>query len=61
MQNIDRVLQNWSCGLHRVVFHGDHMRDIRRFCRLAQVRVLCEGIEDLHDLPGLEWEPSVHA
>jgi L-fucose isomerase-like protein len=61
VQNIDRFLENWSCGLHRVVFYGDHMRDIRRFCRFAQVRVLREGIDDLRDVPGLEWEPSVHA
>jgi hypothetical protein len=61
VQNIDRFLENWSCGLHRVVFYGDHTRDIQRFCRFAQVRILREGIDDLRDVPGLEWEPSVHA
>jgi L-fucose isomerase-like protein len=61
VQNIDRFLENWSCGLHRVVFYGDHTRDVRRFCRLAEVRMLREGIDDLRDVPGLEWEPSVHA
>jgi L-fucose isomerase-like protein len=61
VQNIDRFLENWSCGLHRVVFYGDHTRDIGRFCRFVQVRVLHEGIDDLRDVPGLEWQPSVHA
>ena len=61
VQNIDRFLENWSCGLHRVVFYGDHTRDVQRFCRFAQVRILREGIDDLRDVPGLEWEPSVHA
>jgi L-fucose isomerase-like protein len=61
VQNIERFLENWSCGLHRVVFYGDHMRDIRRFSRFAQVRLLHEGIDDLRNVPGLEWEASVHA
>jgi L-fucose isomerase-like protein len=61
VQDIERLLGNWSRGLHRVVFHGDHTRNIRRLCRFAQVRVLREGIDDLRDVPGLEWEPSVHA
>ena len=61
VQNIERFLENWSCGLHRVVFYGDHTRDIRRFCRFTQVRLVREGIDDLRDVPGLEWEASVHA
>lgn len=61
VQNIERFLENWSCGLHRVVFYGDHTRDVARFCRFAQVRMLREGIDDLRDVPGLEWQPSVHA
>jgi len=61
VQNIERFLENWSCGLHRVVFYGDHTRDVTRFCRLTQVRMLREGIDDLRDVPGLEWNASVHA
>jgi len=61
VQNIERFLESWSCGLHRVVFYGDHTRDLRRFCRFAQVRVLHEGIDDLSNVPGLEWVASVHA
>ena len=57
----ERFLENWSCGLHRVVFYGDHTQDIRRFCRFAQVRFLHEGVDDLQKADGLEWEPHVHA
>lgn len=61
VDNIERFLENWSCGLHRVVFYGDHTRDIRRFCRFMNVRLLREGVDDLRNEPGLEWEPFVHA
>ncbi len=59
--NPERFLENWSCGLHRVVFYGDHTQDIRRFCRFAQVRLLVEGVDDLQKVDGLEWQPHVHA
>jgi hypothetical protein len=58
---VDKFLEGWSCGLHRVIFYGDHTRDLRRFCRFKQVRLLREGVDDLHGVPGLEWEPHVHA
>ena len=61
VENIEKFLENWSCGLHRVVFYGDHTRDLRRFCRFKQIRFLREGIDDLQNVPGLEWEPHVHA
>ncbi len=61
VDNIEKFLENWSCGLHRVVFYGDHTRDIRRFCRFKNVRLLREGVDDLQNVPGLEWQPSVHA
>lgn len=61
VQNIERFLSDWSCGLHRVLFYGDHTRDLNRFCRFAGVKVLREGIDDLQNVPGLEWEPHVHA
>lgn len=57
----ERMLENWSCGLHRVVFYGDHTADLRRFCRFAQIRLLREGVDDLRGVPGLEWETNVHA
>jgi len=61
VENIEKFLENWSCGLHRVVFYGDHTRDLRRLCRFKQIRFLREGIDDLQNVPGLEWEPHVHA
>jgi hypothetical protein len=61
VKNAQKFLENWSCGLHRVVFYGDHTADVRRFCRLQQVRLLREGIDDLRDVPGLEWTPTVRA
>jgi hypothetical protein len=61
VQNPERFIENWSCGLHRVVFYGDHTPDIRRFCRFARVRLLHEGVDDLQKVEGLEWETHVHA
>ncbi len=61
VENPERFLENWSCGLHRVIFYGDHTRDIQRFCRFMNLRLLREGIDDLREVPGLEWNPSVHA
>ncbi|HEY5909483.1 MAG TPA: hypothetical protein VJA21_02645 [Verrucomicrobiae bacterium] len=61
VENINRFLHDWSCGLHRVVFYGDHTRDLERFCRFKGIRLLREGVDDLQTVPGLEWEPHVHA
>ncbi|MDH7502976.1 MAG: hypothetical protein QHJ82_09760 [Verrucomicrobiota bacterium] len=61
VENIDKFVENWSCGLHRVVFYGDHTRDLRRFCRFTNIKLLREGVDDLHNVPGLEWESYVHA
>jgi len=61
VQHVERFLENWSCGLHRVVFYGDHTQDIRRFCRFARIRFLHEGVDDLQNVEGLEWQPHVHA
>jgi L-fucose isomerase-like protein len=61
VENIDKFVENWSCGLHRVVFYGDHTRDVRRFCRFMNIKLLREGVDDLHNVPGLEWESYVHA
>jgi hypothetical protein len=61
VEQIDRFLSDWSCGLHRVIFYGDHTRDLARFCRYMKIRLLREGTDDLQNVPGLEWEPHVHA
>jgi hypothetical protein len=57
----EKYLENWSCGLHRVIFYGDHTRQVQRFCRLMKIRFVREGAEDLRDVPGLEWVPRIHA
>ena len=59
--NLDRFLHQWSSGLHRVIFYGDHTRDITRFCRFTQTRLVHEGVDDLRNEGGLEWQPRVHA
>jgi L-fucose isomerase-like protein len=59
--NAQRFLDNWSCGLHRVVFYGDHAADLRRFCRLKDVRLVNEETDDVHRVDGLEWQPQIHA
>ncbi len=61
VENIDNFLYNWSCGLHRVIFYGDHTRDVERYCRLTRIKILREGIDNLHQVEGLEWNPNVHA
>jgi hypothetical protein len=61
VENPEKFLENWSCGLHRVVFYGDHSRDIKSYCRFAGLRLLREGVDDLQHQEGLEWEPHVHA
>jgi len=61
VENPERFLENWSCGLHRVIFYGDHTRDLSRYCRFMKIRLLREGIDDLQNVPGLEWETQVHA
>lgn len=61
VDNIDTMLYNWSSGLHRVIFYGDHTRDVERFCRLMRIKILREGIDNLHQVEGLEWNPHVHA
>ena len=61
VNNPERFLENWSCGLHRVIFYGDHTRDLSRYCRFMKIRMLQEGVDDLKNVPGLEWETQVHA
>lgn len=56
-----KIMEGWSCGLHRVVFYGDHGRDIRRLARLLDFKVVEEGVDNPHEVPGLEWNPWVHA
>ncbi len=61
VDNIDNILYNWSCGLHRVIFYGDYTRDVERYCRLMRIKILREDKDNLHQVEGLEWNPYVHA
>jgi L-fucose isomerase-like protein len=61
VDNIDKFLENWSSGLHRVIFYGDHTRDLQRYCRFAQIRLLQEGTDEVQKVDGLDWDPHVHA
>ncbi len=61
VENIDKFLENWSSGLHRVVFYGDHSRDLNRYCRFARIQLLREGTDDVQKVEGLDWATHVHA
>ncbi|MBN1396372.1 MAG: hypothetical protein JW959_15210 [Pirellulales bacterium] len=61
VKNPKKYLEGWSSGLHRVVFYGDHTRDIERFCRFMKVKLLREGVDDLSNEPGLSWPTRVQA
>jgi phosphoserine phosphatase len=61
VDNIDSFLENWSSGLHRVIFYGDHTRDLQRYCRFAQIRLVREGTGEVQKVDGLDWDPHVHA
>ncbi len=38
-----KMLEQWSHGLHRVIFYGDHLADTRRLGRFLGVNVVEEG------------------
>jgi hypothetical protein len=61
VDKIDKFLENWSSGLHRVIFYGDHTRDVQCYCRFAQIRLLHEGTDEVQKVDGLDWDPHVHA
>jgi len=44
VRNAQRMLETWTAGLHRVLFYGDHMEDIRRLSRLLKFEVVEEGV-----------------
>jgi hypothetical protein len=61
VNNIDQFLENWSSGLHRVIFYGDHTQDVKRYCRFAQIHLVREGTSEPQKVDGLDWAPHVHA
>src|ERR1035437_8584180 len=61
VDNIDSCLKNWSSGLHRVIFSGVPTRDLQRYCRFPQIRLVHEGTDEPQKVDGLDWDPHVHA
>jgi hypothetical protein len=42
--DVERLWRNWSSGLHRVTCYGDLRKDLTRFCRLAQIKLVDEAV-----------------
>ncbi len=61
VENIDKFMENWPSGLHRVIFYGDHPVDLQRYCRFAQICLLHEGTDEAQKVDGMDWDPHVHA
>jgi hypothetical protein len=43
VENADRWLHNYSAGLHRVIFYGNHVRTIEMLGRMLAYRVTSEA------------------
>jgi len=39
----EKLWKNWSSGLHRVTCYGDITKDLERFCRFEQIKMLDEA------------------
>jgi hypothetical protein len=37
------MLENYSAGLHRVIFYGDHVRAVERMGKMMGFQVVREG------------------
>ncbi len=61
VKDAQKILGNYSCGLHRVIFYGNHEADLRRFAWFKDIRIAKEDEENMFDIPGLEWETYIHA
>ncbi len=42
VQDARKMLEQWSHGLHRVIFYGNHMADTRRLARFLEFKVVDE-------------------
>jgi hypothetical protein len=40
----EKLWKNWSNGLHRVTCYGDITKDMERFCRFADVKLINEAV-----------------
>ena len=42
--DVETLWKNWSNGLHRVTCYGDITKDLQRFCRFAQIKLVNEAV-----------------
>lgn len=42
--NVTKLWKNWSFGLHRVTCYGDITRDLERFCRFKDMKMVNEAV-----------------
>lgn len=40
----EKLWKNWSAGLHRVTCYGDVTKDLERFCRFKQIKLINEAV-----------------
>ncbi len=38
-----KIMENYTGGLHRVIFYGDHVREIKRLAHFMSFKVIEEG------------------
>ncbi len=42
--NAEKLWQQWTAGIHRVTCYGSLVKDLERFCRFADVRLINEAV-----------------
>lgn len=42
--NAERLWKNWSNGLHRVTCYGNITKDLERFCRFENIKMVNEAV-----------------
>ena len=42
--DIEKLWRNWSHGLHRVTCYGDITKDLERFCRFKEIKMVNEAV-----------------
>ena len=43
VDNVQKLVEGWTAGLHRVIFYGDHTEALRRMGRMMGFKVVQEG------------------
>jgi hypothetical protein len=43
VRDAQKMLEQWTHGLHRVIFYGNHVEDTRRLARFLDIDVVEEG------------------